>query len=407
MRAQTRKAFFAIVTIASLSGCQVVGPRAVQYGRLNYNEVIARTSKQQTLENLVRVRNEEPTAFMDVTEVDAAVLSSGSLTGGISGLGAGKINSMGQIGSITGAMQYQESPTIRYQPLLGQALISQLSTPISVDSIANLISSGWGPRPVLDFALDRLLPLETSAHRLDALKKIQQLWGHNKLIIGSAKTKQSADEVTNKAANSPIQITSSAPTQQSDSLVLYVNKAALGNEASLWKRLLDYYKGTQDPSMPDNQIVLRTKPGLAPGSMPIIQLRSALGILKQSMLYGTLYFVTTDQFAARKLSGSKPSGYCWTLPKEDESYVSHYVLIIHSPTPPAWSPYAIYHDPMTREYYYIAPDQLDASSRPILSNESDPLSPNNFMLLNLFLTIQATAASPPLTPTISVGGNGA
>jgi hypothetical protein len=76
MRAQTRKAFFAIVTIASLSGCQVVGPRAVQYGRLNYNEVIARTSKQQTLENLVRVRNEEPTAFMDVTEVDAAVLSS-------------------------------------------------------------------------------------------------------------------------------------------------------------------------------------------------------------------------------------------------------------------------------------------------------------------------------------------
>jgi hypothetical protein len=401
MHAQTGKAFFAIVGIALLSGCQVVGPRAVQYGRLNYNEVIARTSKQQTLENLVRVRNEEPTAFMEVTEVDAAVLSSGSLTGGISGLGAGKINSMGQIGNITGAMQYQESPTIRYQPLLGQALISQLSTPISVDSIANLISSGWGPQPVLDFALDRLLPLETQAHRIDALRKIQQLWGDNKLIIGSAKTKRSTDEVPNKVSNPPIQITSSAPSQQSDSLVLYVNKANLGNEASLWRKLLDYYKGTQDPGTPDNQIVLRTKPGLAPTSMPIIQLRSALGILKQSMAYGTLYFVTTDQFAAKKRSG-----YYWRLPEEDETYVRHYVLIIHSPTPPAWSPYAIYHDPMTREYYYIAPDQLDASSQPILSNESDPISPNNFMLLNLFLTIQATAASPPLTPTISVGGNG-
>jgi hypothetical protein len=81
----------------------------------------------------------------------------------------------------------------------------------------------------------------------------------------------------------------------------------------------------------------------------------------------------------------------------------HYVLIIHSSTPPPVRAYAMYFDPLTREYYYIVQSKLDVLNHPDTSKESDRISANNFMLLNLFLTIQATAASPPLTPTIAVG----
>lgn len=111
-----------------------------------------------------------------------------------------------------------------------------------------------------------------------------------------------------------------------------------------------------------------------------------MGILKLSMLHDRITFVTPDQFAARS-----NKGYYWGLPNEAKSH-RHYLLIIHSPTPPIGRTYAGCFDRTTREYYYIAYD--------------DDKSRNNFVLLNLFLTMQAIAASPPLTPTIAVGPGG-
>jgi hypothetical protein len=102
---------------------------------------------------------------MDVTEVDAATIFGTSISGGPTALGASpnfKSTSAGTIsgavGFITGGAQYQEAPTVRYQPLSGQALIAQVSTPMTAEALSNLYSSDWSLAAVLALSIDRLTP---------------------------------------------------------------------------------------------------------------------------------------------------------------------------------------------------------------------------------------------------------
>jgi hypothetical protein len=151
-----------------LAGCQHAGPTSIEWGRPNYNDAIQRTSGEQLLANLVRVRQQEMPLVMDVTQVNAGLVLQGSVNSSISGIGgqsalasAGKTvtfaNNSGAlaakvISTLAGAagstFQYQENPTITYTPLSGQPLIAQLTTPISVDSLAQMPDSGW-PVPSL------------------------------------------------------------------------------------------------------------------------------------------------------------------------------------------------------------------------------------------------------------------
>ena len=74
--------------LSVFGGCQNVGPTVINQGRDHYNSVIQSTAKEQTLSNIIRVYKNEPTSFMDVTEVDTGTSVSGSVNGGISGIGA-------------------------------------------------------------------------------------------------------------------------------------------------------------------------------------------------------------------------------------------------------------------------------------------------------------------------------
>jgi hypothetical protein len=253
---------------------------------------------------------------MDVSEVDAAVLSSSSFIAGIGGIGAGFRNTTGEVGNVAGTLNYEELPTIRYQPLLGQALISQLSTPITVDSLANLVNSGWGPSTALELALDRITPTYTS--RTLVLNAMQKLWTNGALIITAEKKQKSESHGSSGSQN--------------DSLVLYYNAKAAATAdvpglADLWNKLQEIYKGTQDEGTPPNEIVLRTKPGNTPGKAPIIQTQSALGILKEGFEYGRFMIVSKEQYAKRTKHPNLED--CWSLPGEDATSPfnqGHYLL---------------------------------------------------------------------------------
>jgi hypothetical protein len=156
-----------VIAIAplSLNACSTVGPTSINQGRTSYNQVIQDTSAQQTLLNIIRVRHSETPLFMDITEVDAATTFGASISGGPSGLGASpdyKTTSAGTIqgavGFITGSAQYVEALTVRYQPLSGQALIAQVSTPMTTEALANLFSSDWSLAAVLALSIDSLTP---------------------------------------------------------------------------------------------------------------------------------------------------------------------------------------------------------------------------------------------------------
>jgi hypothetical protein len=84
----------------------VIGPGSIRVDRLDYNEVIQQTYKQQTFANIIRVRHYEPTTFVDVTQITASVLGQATLGGAVDGIGT--VAS----GSSAMALEYQESPTI-------------------------------------------------------------------------------------------------------------------------------------------------------------------------------------------------------------------------------------------------------------------------------------------------------
>ena len=134
--------------LSVFGGCQNVGPTVINQGRDHYNSVIQSTAKEQTLSNIIRVYKNEPTSFMDVTEVDTGTSVSGSVNGGISGIGAHAGTSggtlVGQQGSVTSGVSYSEAPVIRYLPLTGQGLVAQLISPLSPDAIESLLNLGLG-----------------------------------------------------------------------------------------------------------------------------------------------------------------------------------------------------------------------------------------------------------------------
>ena len=56
-----------------LGGCQILGPAALGTGRGAYNEVIARTSSEQTLGLIVRLRYSDPIGLLAVSNVTAGL----------------------------------------------------------------------------------------------------------------------------------------------------------------------------------------------------------------------------------------------------------------------------------------------------------------------------------------------
>lgn len=308
---------FALVvgTLVLIGGCQSVGPIAIDQGRDRYNNIIQSTSKEQTFSNIIRVFHHEPTVFMDVAEVDATTTFSGSVSGGVTNVGAGSAISngtfVGQSGNVAGGVTYTESPLIRYTPLLGQALVVQLATPVGPDALASLYDSSWYVTPLLDFSTS-FLTLEYDDYYA-ALNLISQLDHDQRLELVAEKSDVTKAKETVKtstlqqtrAANVTLEVTNKSSSEAADALVIYFqpprrHHAPNSDDQSLWNRLRGFYRDTQPMPKPSgkqgaspldrNRIELRTMP-VATADMhdnhlvsgaPLMKTFSALGILKNA-----------------------------------------------------------------------------------------------------------------------------
>jgi hypothetical protein len=119
---------FYLLMLYWLAGCAFIGPTVVQNGRDTYNEAVASSARQQTLINIVRVHRNETPVFLEIPEIDASSLLQVGATGAVTNLGshAGTVGStLEGVARASGlSAQYQEAPTIRYQPVQGQALFN-------------------------------------------------------------------------------------------------------------------------------------------------------------------------------------------------------------------------------------------------------------------------------------------
>lgn len=264
---------FCAGAVTVVGGCQTVGPKAIGLGRDRYNGVLHSTSMEQTMSNIVRAYYYEPPMFMDVTEVDAAMIFGGSVSGGVNNIGARAGSSggtiAGRVGTASGGVQYSESPTIRYQPLLGQALVAQLVTPVSVDALGELYDSYWDIGALLDLS-SAYLTLDYREF-YPALNTIIELNHRGALELAAANTSMTlsgqpeAKAPAISAAPSGQPASTKTAVAASDALIIYLRPFHRGTAPEdlaykqrvlqLWVRLLRIYADSQPPFLSPAQCV--------------------------------------------------------------------------------------------------------------------------------------------------------
>lgn len=120
------------------AGCTTgLGPRALRSERPAYNDRLLESHNAEMLLNLVRLRYDDPTLFLQV----GSVVTNYKYAGTLSGSGSLESNPLGTGGTV--GLGYQEQPTITYSPLIGQAFAQRMLTPLPLESIMLFEQGGW------------------------------------------------------------------------------------------------------------------------------------------------------------------------------------------------------------------------------------------------------------------------
>ena len=110
-----------------VSGC--VGPNAIRYTRMRYNEVVRDTNDEQLLMNIVRLRYADSPIFIDLPNITSQfeVSGRGNYFGGYGNQTPGPA-SLGY-----GELSLRDTPTLSYHPREGREIAKSLLTPLSAD----------------------------------------------------------------------------------------------------------------------------------------------------------------------------------------------------------------------------------------------------------------------------------
>ncbi|MHC5003569.1 MAG: hypothetical protein ACYTJ0_10640 [Planctomycetota bacterium] len=143
-----------ILAALGLSGCTVAGPSALSNGRNVYNEVINRTSDEQVLEMLVRLRYGESFGMLTVASVTANIKVRAE-AGAEIGVGSDS-NYRGNLVPLSGGFAYEENPTISYVPLRGERFVSRLLAPLPLSTVVLFGRSPQTWVPILEMMIGQM-----------------------------------------------------------------------------------------------------------------------------------------------------------------------------------------------------------------------------------------------------------
>lgn len=124
-----------LAMLAGLGGC--LGPKAVRYTRIKYNEVVRDTNDQQLLLNIVRLRYADSPVFIDLP----SITSQFEVSGRSNYLGGRGNQFPGQTNLGYGEMAMRDTPTLSYHPREGREIAKALLTPLSAD-LFSVVNAG-------------------------------------------------------------------------------------------------------------------------------------------------------------------------------------------------------------------------------------------------------------------------
>ena len=150
----------AIVLLGICSGCANVPPKTLGVDRFDYGQELAESWKRQTLINVVRLRYADAPVFMDVT----SIISSRSRSGKVSAGGELWENPEPSLIAGFGAEgSWSNTPTVTYQPILGDKFAKSLLRPIPPSSVFQMLEAGWPAQLVLAVTVSSMNGINNSA----------------------------------------------------------------------------------------------------------------------------------------------------------------------------------------------------------------------------------------------------
>jgi hypothetical protein len=136
-----------LAACTSVSGC--LGPKAVRYTRMKYNEVVRDTNDEQLLMNIVRLRYADSPVFIDLPSITSQfeLAGQGNYLGGYGNQEPGRA-SLG-----FGELSLRDTPTLSYHPREGREIAKSMLTPISSD-LFSVVNAGADIEQLLLLAIN-------------------------------------------------------------------------------------------------------------------------------------------------------------------------------------------------------------------------------------------------------------
>ena len=171
--------------LAMSHGCATLGPRSLPSDHFNYNKSLARSSNEQLLLNVVRLRYGEPLHWLEVSSMlsqysfaasananswwnDLDVWNSPALRA-VYGVDGDPSEQTG----VNGGVSYSDRPTISYAPVQGEAFARRLLSPIPISVVFFFVQAGWPVDEVLQLCVDRMNGLPNALSTVPSAPQIE------------------------------------------------------------------------------------------------------------------------------------------------------------------------------------------------------------------------------------------
>ncbi|MGP0064582.1 MAG: hypothetical protein ACLQGP_13415 [Isosphaeraceae bacterium] len=178
-----------LIAWAGVSGC--VGPKAVRYTRLRYNEVVRDTNDEQLLVNIVRLRYADSPVFIDLPNITSQfeVSGRGNYLGGYGNQTPGRA-SLGY-----GELSLRDTPTLSYHPREGREIAKALLTPLSADLLI-VINAGANLEQLLLFAINDINDVPNAPQATDLIPQVaddNSLYLHGIRLLASLRARDATE----------------------------------------------------------------------------------------------------------------------------------------------------------------------------------------------------------------------
>ena len=144
----------AVLALGLGAGCSF-GPSAMESDRAGYNIAVQRSTSEQLLLNLVRLRYREPTQFLEIGSITASFsYSAGANFASTIPRGSPESHRVG------GDLAYAERPTITFTPLQGEQFANRVMVEIDMNAFTLLFRNTWNIERLMRVAIERIGDLQ-------------------------------------------------------------------------------------------------------------------------------------------------------------------------------------------------------------------------------------------------------